>query len=390
MVWRSKYGRSVAIRKQFALSALCVAASFIAGCSRHDTASQSSDSGGYHDHEKVLNLYNWADYIAPDTIPSFEKKTGIKVRVSYYDSNETLRTRMLAGNSGFDVTVPSATFFERETRSGAYLKLDKTKLPNLVNLDPAIMARVALNDPGNAYGVMYVWGTVGIGYNEKLVAQALPNVRLDSWRLIFDPEYAARLAKCGINVIDDPIGVLAVTLIYLGKNPNVPSPQDLVAAEQALARIRPYVRTVDTSSEIEAIANGDICISLGYNGDMVQARKRAQEANNGNKIGYVIPDEGSLLWFNLLAIPRDAPHAANAYLFINYILNPSVLDNITNAVGYANALRDPSPALDASIAADPVVYPTPEERKRLFVPTEDTPEQARVITRIWQKFKMGQ
>jgi putrescine transport system substrate-binding protein len=368
------------------IAALCSSLVLLIGCGRTDTGEESVSRGD----DKILNLYDWADDVAPDTISSFEKLTGIKVHVSYFDSNETLRTRMLTGNSGFDVVVPSVTFLKREILSGAYLSLDKTKLSNLTNLDPAIMAQLAPSDPGNAHAVAYEWGTVGIGYNEKLVKEALPNAPLDSWGLMFDPVYAAKLAKCGINMFDDPIGVIGLALIYLGKSPNAPTAQDLSDVEKVLAKIRPYVRNFETSGAIEAIANGDICISIGYNGDMLQARRRAEEAKNGVIIRYVIPKEGSTLWITLWAIPRDTLHAANAHLFINYMMTPQVVGNITNSVGFANAVPDSSPYLDSSITADSIVYPTPDERKRLVVPMEGDPEQNRTVTRMWQKFKTGQ
>jgi putrescine transport system substrate-binding protein len=321
----------------FAMAMLCLSASSLISCGSHDSGARNTQSGEKHDENKVLNLYIWADYLAPDTIASFEKLTGIKVHVSYFDNVETLESRMLTGSSGFDVIVPTSAFIQRQIRSGAYLPLDKKRLPNLANLDPALMSRVAINDPGNAFSVVYTWGTMGLGYHEKMVAEALRHVPLDSWRLIFDPATAAKLATCGINIIDDPVGVVRLVLQYLGKNPNAPSPQDLADVETVLAKIRPYIRNVDTSGEIEAMANGDICISLGYNGDFVQARKRAKEAKNGIKIDYVIPEEGSSLWFDLLAIPRDAPHVANAYLFINYLMNPQIMAAISNSIGFANA-----------------------------------------------------
>jgi putrescine transport system substrate-binding protein len=374
----------------WAAAALCASASFMIGCGNPDSAARNSASGEKYGDEKTLHFYTWADYIAPDTIASFERLTGIKVRISYFETNETLESRVLTGNSGFDVVVPTAPFFQRQIRSGAYLPLDKTRLPNLANLDPAIMARVALNDPGNAHGVVYAWGTYGLGYNEKLVAAALPGVPVNSWRLIFDPAFAAKLAKCGISTLDAPAGVVRLVLKFLGRDPNAPSPQDLADADAVLTRIRPYIRTIDSSNIIESIANGDICIALGYNGDFFQARQRAKEAKNGIRVGYVIPDEGSLLWFDMLAIPRDAPHAANAHLFINYLLDPRVIAHITNSIGNANANTAASPLIDASIAADNGVYPTADQQRRLFVQMDDSPEQSRAMTRIWQKFKTAQ
>jgi putrescine transport system substrate-binding protein len=366
---------------QFSAAMLCVAALSMIGCG--SSVDKESD-------KKVLNLYIWADYLAPDTIASFEKLTGIKVRVSYFETNETLEARMLTGSSGFDVVVPTAPFFQRQIRSGAYLPLDKSKLPNLSNLDPLLMSRVALNDPGNVHGVIYAWGTYGIGYNEKMVAQALPGVPLDSWRLIFDPKFASKLAPCGINVLDAPAGVVRLVLKYLGKNPNSPTPQDLADVEAVLGKIRPYIRNIDSADTIENIANGDICISLAYNGDFVQARKRAREANNGIKIGFEIPKEGSLLWFDMLAIPRDAPNASNAHLFVNYLMDPKVIANISNYIGFANANSAASSLLDASISSDTIIFPPRDQLGRLFVEMEDSPEQSRAITRIWQKFKTAQ
>jgi putrescine transport system substrate-binding protein len=373
-----------------ALTMLCVSAFPMVGCGGSDSGARNTQLVGKSSDKGVLNLYIWTDYLAPDTVASFEKMTGIKVRISYFDTNETLEARMLTGNSGFDVVLPTAPFFQRQIRSGAYLPLDKTKLSNLANLDPAVMARVALNDPGNAHGVVYAWGTYGIGYNAKMVADALPDAPLNSWRLIFDPAYAARLAKCGINVLDAPAGVVRLVLKYLGKNPNAPTPQDLADVEAVLSKIRPYVRTIDSSIDIQAMANGDICVALGYNGSFVQARNRAKEAKNGINIGYVIPDEGSLLWFDMLAIPRDAPNAVNAHLFINYLMNPQVIANISNFIGFANANSAASPLLDASMVADPIVYPPRDQQQRLFVQSEDSPEQSRAITRLWQKFKTAQ
>jgi putrescine transport system substrate-binding protein len=372
------------------MTMLCIAASLMISCGRSDSGARNTPSGEKSDDKNTVNLYIWADYLAPDTIASFEKLTGVKVHVSIFETNETLEARMLTGSSGFDVVVPTAPFFQRQIRSGAYLPLDKSKLPNLVNLDPAFMSQVAVNDPGNMHGVVYAWGTYGIGYNAKMVAEVLPNVPLNSWRLIFDPAFAARLAKCGINLLDAPAGVVRLVLKYLGKNPNAPSPQDLADVETVLSKIRPYIRTIDSSINIQAMANGDICIALGYNGDFVQARNRAKEAKNGVKIGYVIPDEGSLLWFDMLAIPRDAPHVANAHRFINYLMNPQVIANISNFIGFANANSAASPLLDASIVADTVIYPPRDQQQRLFVESEDSPEQSRAITRLWQKFKTAQ
>jgi putrescine transport system substrate-binding protein len=374
----------------FAKVMLCLSALLMISCSSPDSGAQHTQSGDKNDDQKVLNFYNWDDYIGPNTISSFEKLTGIKVHTSSLDSNETLESRMLTGNSGFDVVVTNAAYLQRQIRSGAYLPLDKKQLSNLINLDPAIMARAALYDPGNVHGVVYTWGTFGIGYNEKMLGEALPKVPLNSWRLIFDPAFASKLAKCGITIIDTPAAVTRLVLIYLRKNPNEPSPQDLADVETVLTRIRPFIRNVDTSGEIEAMANGDICIAVGDNGTFVQARRRANDAKNGIKIAYMIPEEGSLLWFDMLAIPRDAPHVANAHVFLNYLMTPQVMASISNFIGYANANLAATPMLDSLVVTNTAIYPTPDQRQRLSVQMEDSPDQARAITRIWQKFKTGQ
>jgi len=374
-------------KRRFVATLLVVASSMIS-CGRSDPG--TARTAEKIPEEKVVNLYFWSDYLAPDTLASFEKQTGVKVNLSYFDSYETLEARVLTGHSGFDVVLPGTGIFGREIRSGAYLPLDKTKLPNLINLDPAIMSKVTSSDPGNAYGVVYMWSSYGIGFNKKRIAERLPNAPITSWRLLFDPVSAAKLAPCGINFIDDPVGVVQIVLNYLGRNPGAPTAQDFADAENVLIKIRPYIRTIDTSGEIEAMANGDICISLGYSGDVVQANRRAKEAKNGIEFSYFIPDEGSLIGFDLLAIPKDAPHVANAYLLINYLMNPRVAADISNAIGYANANLAAKPLLDASIAANTTIYPTQQEQKRLFAQAEVSSEQSRTITRIWQRFKTGQ
>jgi putrescine transport system substrate-binding protein len=372
---------------RFAATLLIVASSMIS-CGRSDPGTPRASEEG--PEKKVVNLYFWSDYLAPGTLASFEKLTGIKVHLSYFDSYETLEARVLTGHSGFDVVLPGTGIIGREIRSGAYLPLDKTKLPNLINLDPAIMSKVTLSDPGNTYGVIYMWSSYGIGFNKKKIAERLSNAPITSWRLLFDPVIAAKLAPCGINFIDDPVAIVQLVLKYLGRDPGAPSPQDFADAENVLIKVRPYIRTIDTSGEIDAIANGDICISLGYSGDFVQANKRAKEAKNGIELAYFIPEEGSLIGFDLLAIPKDAPHVANAHMLINYLMNPQVAANNSNATGYANANSAATPLLDASITADTTIYPTQQEQQRLFAQAEVTSEQSRTITRIWQRFKTGQ
>jgi putrescine transport system substrate-binding protein len=339
---------------------------------------------------KVLNLYIWSDYLAPNTLSDFEKQTGIKVNASYFDTNETLETKLLAGSSGFDIVVPTASYFERQIKAGVYLTLDKSKLPNLKNLDPQLMARVAQHDPGNAHGVIYMWGTNGIGYNEKMVRELLPDAPLDSWRLVFDPAVASKVAKCGISVLDSPAEMMRAVLSYLGRDPNSQKPEDAALAEETLLKIRPYVRNINSSEYIEALANGDLCVAIGYNGDILQARDRARDANKGIEVKYVVPKEGSILWFDMLAIPKDAPHPDAAYAYMNYIMEPKVAADISNFKRFANANAASVPYLQDSVKNDPAIYPPPELRQKLAVQLADSPEQTRTITRMWQKFKTGQ
>jgi putrescine transport system substrate-binding protein len=376
----------LSVRRTAILALACMLGS--SGCgggnSAGDSAAKSAGGG------KVLNLYIWSDYLAADTLSNFEKQYGIKVHPAYYDTNETLETKLLAGSSGFDIVVPSASYFERQIKAGAYLVLDKSKLPNLKNMDPQLMARVASNDPGNAHGVIYLWGSNGIGYNEKMVKALMPNAPLDSWRLVFDPEVAAKVAKCGITLLDSPAEMVRAVYSYLGKDPNSQSAEDLAQAEAVLLKIRPYIRNFSSSEYIEALANGDLCISVGYNGDVMQARDRAREANKGIDIKYVVPKEGSILWFDMLAIPKDAPDPDSAYAFMNYMMTPQVIADVSNFKRYANANLASQPLVLPAVKDDPGIYPTPEQRQKLALQQADSPEQTRAITRVWQKFKTGQ
>jgi putrescine transport system substrate-binding protein len=358
----------------------------LGGCGGGKSSSNSGKGGG----AKVLNLYIWSDYLAPNTLSDFEKQQGIKVHVAYFDTNETLETKLLAGNSGFDIVVPTASYFERQIKAGAYLALDKSKLPNLKNMDPQLMAKVALNDPGNEHGIIYMRGTNGIGYNEKMVKALMPDAPLDSWRLVFDPAVASKVAKCGISLLDSPAEMLRAVYSYMGKDPNSQSADDLKQAEALLLKIRPYIRNFSSSEYIEALANGDLCISVGYNGDVLQARDRAREANKGIDITYVVPKEGTILWFDMLAIPKDAPDPDSAYAFMNYMMTPQVIADVSNFKRYANGNAASQPLLLPQVRDDPGIFPPPDQQQRLTVQLADSPEQTRAITRVWQKFKTGE
>jgi putrescine transport system substrate-binding protein len=257
-------------------------------------------------------------------------------------------------------------------------------------MDPQLMARVAMHDPGNDHGVIYTWGTNGIGYNEKMVKALMPDAPLDSWRLVFDPAVAAKIAKCGISVLDSPAEMMRAVLNYLGRDPNSQKPEDLTVAESTLLKIRPYIRNINSSEYIEALANGDLCVAVGYNGDVLQARDRARDANKGIDISYMVPKEGSILWFDMLAIPKDAPDPDSAYAYMNYIMTPQVIADISDFKRYANANAAAQPLVLAAVRDDPAIYPPPELRQKLAVQLADSADQTRAITRVWQKFKTGQ
>ncbi len=371
------------LRLGAAILATCLC---LAACGGRSPGAGQAPGGG----DKVLNLYIWSDYLASNTLSDFEKQTGIKVHAAYYDSNETLETKLLAGSSGFDVVVPTASYFERQIKAGVYLTLDKSKLPNLKNMDPKLMSRVAAHDPDNAHGVIYLWGTNGLGYNAKMIKALMPDAPLDSWRLVFDPAVAAKVAPCGISVLDSPAEMMRAVFNYLGKDPNSQKPEDLAAAADVLKKIRPYIRNINSSEYIEALANGDLCVSVGYNGDVMQARDRAHDANKGIDIQYAIPKEGTILWFDMLAIPKDAPDPESAYAFMNYAMTPQVIADVSNFKRYANANLASEPLVHADVKSDPAIYPTPEEFARLSVQLADSAEQTRAITRVWQEFKAAQ
>jgi putrescine transport system substrate-binding protein len=339
--------------------------------------------------EKVLNVYNWSDYIDPKVIEDFQAETGIKVRYDVFDSNEVLETKLLTGNSGYDVVVPSAYFLERQIKAGVFRKLDKAKLPNLANLDPDLMQRAAGHDPGNEYGVVYMWGTTGIGYDATKVDKLLPNAPVDSWSFIFDPAVISKLKGCGVSVLEDPTDMIATALLYLGKDPNSQSEADLKLAEDLLVSIRPYIRSISSSQYIDGLANGDICVAVGYSGDMLQARDRAVEAGKPVNIKYSIPKEGALMWFDTLAVPADAKHPDNAHVFINYLMRPEVAAKNSDFVNYANANAKATALVNEELRNDPGIYPTPEVKARLQANLTKSAEFTRLLNRAWTRFTTG-
>jgi putrescine transport system substrate-binding protein len=341
--------------------------------------------------EPVLHVYNWSDYIAPDTIANFTKETGIEVTYDVYDGNEVLEAKLLAGHSGYDVVVPSASpFMARQIRAGAYRTLDKSRLPNLKNLDPQLLALAATADPGNAHGVPYLWSVTGIGFNLALVERALGDtVPRDSLALLFDPALAQKLAPCGIALLDTPQEVVPAALAYLGLDPKSHAPGDLDRAIALLDRVRPYVRKFHSSQYINDLATGDICVALGYSGDVIQARNRAREAESPVEIGFGVPREGAQMSIDMLGIPADAPHPDNAHAIIDYILRPEVIAAISNAVSYPNPNLAATALVDPAIRDDPGIYPPEAVRRLLYIDLPAPRAYERLRTRAWSRMKSG-
>jgi putrescine transport system substrate-binding protein len=339
--------------------------------------------------EKVLNVDNWSDYIQPSVIADFEKEYGIRVNYDVFDSNEILETRLLTGHTNYDVVVPSGAFLERQIQADIYQKLDKTQLPNLKNVDPDVARVEALYDPGNQYSVDYMWITSGVGYNTAEIRARMPGAPVDSWRMLFDPAVVSHFGDCGISILDAPSEVVATVLLYIGRNPNSNSFEDLKAAEAVLKSMRPYVRYVDSSRYIDNLANGDICLAMGWSGDVKQAHDRAAEAAKGVELAYSIPREGAIANYDVLAIPADAPHVRNAHLFIDFLLRPDIAARNSNLIKYANAVIPSIQPLDTAVASDPGVYPPAAVRARLTPERPRPPEYQRLLTRMWTRFKTG-
>lgn len=342
------------------------------------------------DAELVVNVYNWSDYIDESVIEDFTKETGIKVQYDVFDSNEVLETKLLAGSTGYDIVVPSASFLERQIKAGVFQKLDPARLPNLKNMDPEITQRVALHDPGNEHSVNYLWGTSGVGYNVDKIKAAMPDAPIDSFAIFYDPKIVAKFKGCGVAVLDAPSEVVGTVLIYLGKNANSENPDDLAAAEKVLTSIRPFIKYINSSKYIEDLANGEICLALGWSGDVLQARDRAVEAGNGITIKYAIPREGAVMFFDMLAIPADARHVKNAYLFIDYLMRPDVAAKNSNYVNFANSNAASYPLVSEEVLNDPGIYPTAEVKTKLVPDLAESTEFTRLLTRSWTRFKTGQ
>ncbi len=347
------------------------------------TASQAED--------KTLHVYNWSDYIAADTVPNFEKQSGVKVVYDVFDSNEVLEGKLMAGSTGYDVVVPSSSFLARQLQSGVFLELDRSKMPNYKNLDPELMAKVAQHDPDNKYAIPYLWGTTGIGYNVDKVKAALgTDAPVNSWDLVLKPENLEKLKSCGVSFLDAPEEIFATVLNYLGKDPNSADAKDYSgAATDLLLKLRPNIRYFHSSQYINDLANGNTCVAIGWSGDILQAKDRADKANNGVHLGYSVPKEGALAFFDMFAIPKDAKNVDGAYQFLNYMMDPKVIADVSNKINYANGNKASLPLINADVRNNPGIFPTPEAMSKLFVLKVQDPKLDRVRTRAWTKVKSG-
>ena len=339
--------------------------------------------------ERVVNVYNWSDYIAPKVLEDFTKETGIKIVYDTYDFNAALETKLLAGHSGYDVVVPSGMFLEREIAAGLFQKLDKSKLPHLSGLWPEVMARLAVHDPGNRYAVDYMWFTTGLAFNVEKARERLGNMALDSLDIIFKPELLKKFADCGIDVLDSPEDLFPIALNYLKLDPNSERFPDLRRAALLLASLRRYVRKFNSSDYISALANGDICLAVAWSGDADQARSRAHEADNGIDIGYVIPKQGTLMSLDALVIPKDAPHVEEAYAFIDFLLRPEIAARNTDATHFANGVIASKPFVAPDILNDKAIYPDTETMQRLFTVTSYDQTVQKYVKREWMWVKTG-
>jgi putrescine transport system substrate-binding protein len=340
--------------------------------------------------DKALNIYNWSDYIAEETVPGFEKETGIKVQYDVYDSNEMLEAKLMAGGTGYDLVHPSGAFLGRQIVAGIYQPIDPAKIPNYKNLDPKLMELLAAFDPGNKYAVPWFWGTTGIGYNVAEINKRMPDAPVNSLDILFKPELAQKFADCGISMLDAPSEVLQIALNYLGKDPYTASAEDYAAAEKLLLGVRPYVKYFHSSSYINDIASGSICLALGWSGDFSIAGARAEEAKNGIEIAYSIPKEGTIIWMDVIAMPADAVNVEQAYQWINYNLDTNVAVANANYVAYGSPVASALPLIDKELLDDPNIYPPKEVQDHLFPDKVATPEVERLRTRTWTKIKTGQ
>ncbi|AHC38511.1 putrescine transport system substrate-binding protein [Pseudomonas sp. PDC86] len=346
-------------------------------------------AGAAQADDKVLHVYNWSDYIAPDTIANFEKESGIKVVYDVFDSNETLEAKLLAGKSGYDIVVPSNNFLAKQIKAGVYQELDKSKLSNYGNLNKALLKAVSVSDPDNKHAFPYMWGSIGIGYNPEKVKAALGVDKIDSWDTLLKPENIAKLKSCGVSFLDSPTEMLPVALHYLGLPTDTQKKEDLKKAEDLFLKIRPSIGYFHSSKYISDLANGNICVAVGYSGDIQQAKSRAAEAGGKVKVAYDIPKEGAGSFYDMVAIPKDAENVDAAYKFLNYLLKPEVMASITNSVRFPNGNEKATALVDKDITSDPGIYPPAEVQAKLYAIADLPAATQREMTRSWTKIKSG-
>ncbi|WP_238366766.1 polyamine ABC transporter substrate-binding protein [Mesobacterium pallidum] len=337
-----------------------------------------------------VRVYNWSDYIDEELLAKFEAETGYELVYDVFDSNELLETKMLAGGSGYDVVVPTGTFLQRQIAAGSFQPLDKSKLPNIANMWAVISDRTAKYDPGNEYSINYMWGTTGIGVNEPRVKELLgEDAPVDSWDLVFKPENMEKLAECGVMFLDAPAEMIPAALNYIGEDPDSHDPDVIAKAEEVFMAIRPSIQKFHSSEYINGLANGDICVAVGWSGDILQARDRAAEAENGVEISYYAPNEGAQMWFDQMAIPVDAPNPEGAHAFLNFIMDAENMAAASNYVYYANGNEASQEFLVEDVIGDPAIYPSAEALDNTFTTTPYPPQVQRVVTRLWTKIKSG-
>lgn len=346
-------------------------------------------AGAAQADDKVLHVYNWSDYIAPDTIANFEKESGIKVVYDVFDSNETLEAKLLAGKSGYDIVVPSNNFLAKQIKAGVYQELDKSKLPNYDNLNKSLLKAVSVSDPDNKHAFPYMWGSIGIGYNPEKVKAALGIDKIESWDTILKPENLAKLKSCGVSFLDSPTEMLPVALHYLGLPTDTQKKADLKQAEDLFLKLRPSIGYFHSSKYISDLANGNICVAVGYSGDIQQAKSRAAEAGGKVKVAYDIPKEGAGSFYDMVAIPKDAENVEAAYKFMNYLLKPEVMAAITNSVRFPNGNEKATALVDKDITSDPGIYPSADVQAKLYAIADLPAATQREMTRSWTKIKSG-
>jgi putrescine transport system substrate-binding protein len=347
----------------------------------------SSAAGAAREEEKVLHVYNWADYIGKDTIEDFERQTGIRVVYDTYDADETMEAKMMAGDSGYDVVSTSTDFFSRQIKAGIYQPLDRALLPSWGNLDPHVLALEAVADPGNRYAMPYLRHVNGFAWNVDMIRARMPDAPVDSLDMIFKPEIIKRFADCGVSFLDSPEDVLQLALNYLHLDPNSRSPEDYRRAEQLVRSVRPYIKAFDSSEYMNGLANGEFCISMSWSGDYSTSLARARAVGLDVHLAFTVPKEGANASFDALLIPKDAPHPRNAHRFLEYMLQPKVIAAVTNYIHYGNDNKASDPYVDPAILNDPAVYPTPQIEARLYETAEADPALERLRTRTWTRIK---